>query len=147
MPRIADILSRTGSDWRVYSPPLTHDLIVDAQRRIGLPLPAALLELYHVCNSGEGSLPYQPWNFTLWGVNEVVELREHEHYRKCYPELVFFGSNGGGEYFGLNPAGRVFYMDPIAGEESLVVIAQSFDEFVANVGIEPPGGIPEISEA
>jgi hypothetical protein len=147
MPRIADTLSRSGSDWRAYDPPLAEDRIADADRRIGTALPAGLLELYRVCNGGEGSLPYQPWIFVLWGIDEVADLREHEHFRKYYDQFVFFGGNGGGEYFGLDPAGRVFFIDPIAGEESIVVVAPSFDEFAMNIGAEPPGGIPGISEA
>lgn len=147
MPRITDTLSRPESDWRVYDPPLAEGQIADAARRIAARLPATLLELYRMCNGGEGSLPYQPWNFVLWGIDEAAELREHEHYRKYYGQFVFFGGNGGGEYFGLDPAGHVFFMDPIAGEESITVVASSFDEFARNIGVPPPGGIPEASEA
>ena len=59
---------------------------------------------------------------------------------------MFFGSNGGGEYFGLDPFGRVFIMDPVAGEESNIVVAQSFDDFVQQIGFLPPEGLPSIGE-
>jgi hypothetical protein len=147
MPRIADTLSRPGSDWKAFEPPLPADEIAEARELIGKPLPDALIELYHECNAGEGSLPFQPWNFVLWGIEYVVQVREDEHYRKYYSPFVFFGSNGGGEYFGLDPSGRVFFMDPVAGEESNIVVAESFDEFVQHLGFLPPGGLPDIGEA
>ena len=147
MPRIADTLFRPGSDWKAFEPPLPADEIAEARELIGIPLPDGLIELYHECNGGEGSLPFQPWNFILWGIEYVVQVREDEHYRKYYSPFVFFGSNGGGEYFGLDPSGRVFIMDPVAGEESNIVVAESFEEFVQHLGFLPPGGLPDIGKA
>jgi hypothetical protein len=146
MPRIIDTLSRPGSDWKAFEPPLPADEIAEACELIGRSLPEALIELYHECNGGQGSLPFQPWNFILWGIDYVVEVREDECFRKYYSPFVFFGTNGGGDYFGLDASGRVFIMDPIAGEESSLVVAQSFDEFVHHVGFLPPGGLPDIGE-
>jgi hypothetical protein len=147
MPHIRDTLSRSGSDWKVFEPPLPADEITEARELIGRTLPTGLVELYHECNGGEGSLPFQPWNFVLWGIEDVVQVREHEHYRKYYEPFVFFGTSGGGEYFGLDPSGRVFIMDPVAGEQSNIVVADSFDEFVQKIGFLPPDGLPEVGDA
>jgi hypothetical protein len=147
MPRIADTFSRPGSDWKAFEPPLPADEIAEARELIGRSLPDGLIELYHECNGGEGSLPFQPWNFVLWGIEYVVQVRGDRHYRNYYSPFVFFGSNGGGEYFGLDPSGRVFFMDPVAGEESNIVVAESFDEFVQHLGFLPPGGLPDTGEA
>lgn len=147
MPRIGDTLARPGSDWKIFEAALPADEIAEAAELIGRPLPQGLMELYRECNGGEGSLPFQPWNFVLWGIEEVVQVREDEHYRKHYSSFVFFGSSGGGEYFGLDPSDRVFIMDPVAGEESNIVVAESFDEFVRHIGSLPPGGLPAIGEA
>ena len=141
------MLSRSGSDWKAFEPPLPADEIAEACELIGRALPEGLIELYHGCNGGEGSLPFQPWLFILWGIEYVVQLREDKHYRKYYDSFVFFGSNGGGEYFGLEPSGRVFIMDPVAGEESNIIVAESFDEFVQHIGFLPPGGLSAIGEA
>ena len=81
-------------------------------------------------------MPFQPWNFVLWGIDSVSDTRENEHYRAYYDQFVFFGSSGGGEYFGLDKSGRVFFMDPIAGEESIIVAAESFDEFAEQIGFQ-----------
>ena len=148
MPGIVGKLSREGSDWEGFEPPIPPNEIVEACELIGLPLPAGLVELYHLCNGGQGSLPFNPWLFVLWGIEEVVMCREHEHYREYYNDFVFFGSNGGGEYFGLDPLGRVFMMDPIAGESSIVLLANSFDEFIDHIiGFPPPEGFPEDNAA
>ena len=133
-----DTLARPGSDWRQFDPPLPPGEIAKAVERIGRTLPPGLLELYHACNGGEGSLPFQPWRFVLFGIDFVAELREDQYYRENYDRFVFFGTDGGGEYFGVDPSGRVFYMDAVAGEESIAVVADSFDEFARQIGIPPP---------
>lgn len=133
---------QTGSDWKAFEPPLSSDEIADAIRILARPIPAELIELYRGCNGGEGSLPYQPWGFILWGLEDVVQLSEDNHYRKYFSAYLFFGTNGGGEYFGVDHLGRVFIMDPVAGEESIIVVANSFHEFLATVGFRPPNGIP-----
>lgn len=102
MPRIGEILSRDGSDWESFAAPLPPNEIAEARELISLPFHQLLFDLYLECNGGEGSLPFQPWNFVLWGIEEVVELRAQEHYQKHYSHFVFFGGNGGGEYFGLD---------------------------------------------
>src|SRR5262245_35132359 len=47
-----------------------------------------------------------PYNFGLWGIENVAELCEHEHYRRYFDRYVLFGSTGGGVYFGIDEAGR-----------------------------------------
>jgi hypothetical protein len=137
MPRIADTVARPGSDWKAFEAPLDADAIAEALVLIGRPLPTGLVELYHLCNGGEGSLPVQPLNFVLWNLEFVVQTREDAHYREYFDRFVFFGTNGGGEYFGIDPDGRVFFMDPVAGEDSIAVMATTFDEFAALVGTPP----------
>ena len=138
MSNLADLLSSEGKDWAAYAPPLSEMEIEAAKRRIGRPLPLNLLELYRLCDGGEGSLRRQPYTFILWGIQFVAELREHEHYREFYDRFVFFGGNGAGDNFGIDEAGRVFFMDPIAGEDSIEIYCTTFDEFVAEIGLSPP---------
>jgi hypothetical protein len=138
MSNLANLLSGGRKDWAAGTPPLSDIEIEAAKRRIGRRLPPTLLELYRLCDGGEGSLPRDPYNFVLWGIQEVAETREHEHYREFYDRYVFFGGNGGGEYFGIDEAGRIFFMDPIAGEDSIEVYCATFDEFIAEVGLSPP---------
>ena len=47
----------------------------------------------------------------------------------------------------IDPAGRVFIMDPVAGAESNIVVAESFDKFVQEIGFPPAGGLPPIGGA
>ncbi len=140
MTNVAILLLRPGNDWHAYCPSLSAKEMADAWSIIGRTMPGSLIELFELCNGGEGSLPFQPWNFMLWSLEEVVQIFEDAHYRKYFPGYVFFGSNGGGEYFGLDADGCVFFMDPIAGEQSVVVVATTFDEFIAHVGTSPPTG-------
>ena len=102
--------------------------------RIGLPLPESLIDLYRLCDGGECSLPFEPWNFVLWDLENVASLREHPHYRKYYNQYLLFGGNGGGEYIGFDAKLGVFMMDPIAGEESIRILSPSFDAFIQSIG-------------
>jgi hypothetical protein len=137
MPSLADLLASGGKDWRSDAPPVAEAAFAAAICRIEQPLPGRLMELYRLCNGGEGSLPRQPYYFALWGVGEVAGLRERDHYRTHYDRYVFFGSNGAGEYFGVDGEGRVFFMDAVAGEQSITIYCDSFDEFVTDIGISP----------
>lgn len=76
----------------------------------------------------------QPWTFILWGLNEVAEIREDEHYREVWDDFVFFGGNGGGEYIALDAKYRVISVDPIAGPESALILADTFEEFYVMLG-------------
>jgi hypothetical protein len=126
------------SDWTADDPPVPEAVLQAAVKRIGLQVPSALLKLYRKCDGGEGSLPFQPWRFLLWRIEQVAALREDDYYKKHYAQFVFFGSNGAGEYFGIDIDQRVFFMDAVAGEHSIVVVAQSFDEFAAQLGQKSP---------
>jgi hypothetical protein len=90
--------------------------------------------LYRICGGGEGSLPFQPWRFVLWDLENVVSLREHPYYREYHNQYLLFGTNGGGEYIGFDGKLGVFMIDPIAGEESIVALSSSFDAFIQNIG-------------
>src|SRR5205085_2580698 len=126
------------SDWQIIDPPVSEDALQATVKRIDFPLPAAFIDFYRMCNGGEGSLPMQPWRFLLWSIEEVADLRHHEHYAKHFAQFVFFGSNGVGEYFGIDKDQRVFFMDAVAGQESVVLVANTFDEFMAQLGRRPP---------
>ena len=138
MSKLAELLSSEGKDWAADAPPLSDTEFEAAKRRIGRALPSGLLELYRLCDGGEGSLPRNPFNFVLWGIQEVAELREHEDYREYNDRFVFFGGNGGGEYFGIDEARRVVFMDPIDVEGSVQIYCSKFDEFIADIGLAPP---------
>jgi SMI1 / KNR4 family (SUKH-1) len=124
-------------DWQIIDPPVSEDTLQAAVKRIDFPLPAAFIDFYRLCNGGEGSLPMEPWRFLLWRIEDVADLRYHEHYVKHYAQFAFFGSNGATEYFGIDKNQHVFFMDAVAGEESVVFVANTFGEFVAQLGRRP----------
>jgi len=125
-------------NWIVLDPPISEEMLQAAVKRIGFPLPFAFLNLYRKCGSGEGSLPFQPWRFVLWRIEEVADLREEAFYKKHYAKFLFFGSNGAGEYFGIDRNQSVFFMDAVAGIDSISTVAQTFEEFAAQLGLQSP---------
>ena len=121
METMRNLLAKEGSDWRVYESALAEPKLQQALQQIKfVSVPPALVDFYRICNSGEGSLPFEPWTFVLWPIEEVVQLHQHPHYREYFTSYLFFGGNGAGEYFGLDQQQRIVMIDPIAGDESAV---------------------------
>lgn len=71
----------------------------------------------------------------MWNLDFVLTVRSDPHYRENFGNYLFFGSNGAGEYFGLSTCGRVFFIDPIAGEDSAEIYCDGVREFIEDFGI------------
>ena len=54
--------------------------------------------------------------------------------QKTVSQFVFFGGNGAGEYIGINSDKRVFFMDAVAGEDSIKIIATDFSRIRSPTG-------------
>jgi hypothetical protein len=106
-------------------------------------LPAEYINLLANTNGGEGALAVRPGWFQLFAVEFALELWNDESHRREYPDLLFFGSNGGLESFAIavqGPrAGEVLALDAIAGEESAFLVARSFAEFTKHMGKQAQG--------
>ena len=74
----------------------------------------------------------------LYSAAELVDVYKDEFFRTQFPDYLFFGTNGGMEMlaFNKNEGLRVVMLDPVAGTESAVFVANSFTEFEAAIGKE-----------
>lgn len=50
-----------------------------------------------------------------------------------FSEAILIGSNGGGEYFGINSAGNYFLTPAIGGSEDTVYLGKTLEEFLAGL--------------
>ena len=107
-----------------------------------LPLPDELLEFLRFSNGGEGPLALAPLIFVLDNVERIVQSFDDPFLLEEFPDFLFFGGNGGLETIAFDTRGGmtpwpVVMIDQIAGPESAVTIAPSFDAFIEAVGLEP----------
>ena len=138
MKTVAEMLASKGRDWAGNAPATAEDI---AALRAGLPFdpPPEYIELLNVCNGGEGELALAPLWFQLFDTKFALELWRNRDYRANFPDLFFFGSNGGLESIALNMRAEgdwpVVMIDCIAGMESAQQIAANMHQFIQAIGV------------
>jgi hypothetical protein len=132
---VTAILSR---DWQP-APPASEAEIRHLLDTLPFVPPDDYLDLLRLTNGGEGELALDPMWFLLYDAAFTAELWNHPHYRETFPNYFFFGSNGGLEAIAMmiseSRPWSVVAIDCIAGPESAVTIANSFEEFLSKVGV------------
>jgi SMI1 / KNR4 family (SUKH-1) len=103
-------------------------------------LPVEYLDLLRYCNGGEGPLDLPPQWFALYSSLECIELfHSDQHLLADFPDLVFFGTNGGLETIGFDLGTaypwRIVMVDAIAGSSSCTEIAADISTFIPRIGI------------
>jgi hypothetical protein len=138
---IEPMLGRPESGWFRKAP--ASQVLIDELRSVApVVIPSDLVDLWLFSNGGESDhLSLPPCNFVLDSVEEVIQSIKDDHCRSEYSGLFFFGGNGGGERLVLDyrePSGPVVAMlDPVAGIESLQMIAATIIELLRAVGPFP----------
>ncbi len=138
MSFVADIISSPGREWRRVEGASEQDL---ARLREALPFepPVEYLEFLRFSNGGEGELALDPLWFQLFEVAFAIQLWQDQNYRNEYPDLFFFGSNGGMESIAFDmrqpQPWPIVMVDCIAGIESARRIAENIQSFIQKVGI------------
>ncbi len=131
-----------SSDW-IPTPGASTEEIKRLVTSVPHLLPAEYINLLTRTNGGEGALAVRPGWFQLFDIGFALELWNDEFHRREYPDLLFFGSNGGLESFAIavqGPrAGEVLALDAIAGEDSAFLVASSFAEFTKHLGKQAQG--------
>lgn len=105
-------------------------------------LPEEFFKLLEYSNGGEGPLPIPPYNFCLDPVSEIQRNLDEETFKEFSSGFLVFGGNGGGEIIAFDI--RRENERPIVSldltnsnlDESRMLIAQDFSEFLNMVGIE-----------
>ncbi len=129
------------SNW-LRSAPAPRTLIDKLCQECPFPIPSGLLALWAYSNGGESDhLDLPPGTFVLDRIEEAIATLTREFECSEFPGLLFFGGNGGLERLALDyrnsTSPQVVMVDPIAGIESVEVIANSVGELFAAVGEYP----------
>ncbi|OAI18212.1 hypothetical protein A1359_05175 [Methylomonas lenta] len=138
MRPVAELLSEPGREWRkVDGASLSH--IVELNSALPFEPPVEYIELLRYSNGGEGELALEPLWFQLFDVAFAIQLWRDENYRKEYPDLFFFSSNGGLESIAFDMGCRkpspIVMVDCIAGLDSACRVSRSIEKFIERVGL------------
>jgi hypothetical protein len=129
-----------GREWHA-APPAPVRLLEELRSAAPVELPDSYYRLLSFSDGGEGPLPVNPFNLCLDASNQVIEaLRTQNRGKGELPEFVVFGGNGGGELLAFDIRGEapwpVVTMDMVAGDQSVELVAATFDEFLELVGVD-----------
>ena len=76
------------------------------ENTVGVSLPSEYLELLRLNNGGEGELALSPLWFQLFDVTSAIALATDDFYKAEFPNIFFFGGNGGLESIGFDMRGK-----------------------------------------
>lgn len=137
---IKQILSDPNRQWKGAAPASEAE-IESLERVLGVSPPSEYIELLRLNNGGEGELALSPLWFQLFDVKWAMTLAADEFYKAEFPNIFFFGGNGGLESIGFDMRGKdpwpIVAIDCIAGLDSLMVICANIREFIDAIGMSP----------
>jgi len=136
---VAAILTDPERAWFTVEP--ATEVALDAfragcQHRV----PGTLLAFWRFSNGGEcNDLALPPMRFALDRVEDATSALSAKFETEEFPGLVFFGGNGGLERIALDYRSSespcIVMVDPIAGLESAMKIADSVEQLVLAIGV------------
>lgn len=135
---ILRVLEDKTADWSRKAP-ATEEAIKALLTNTGLDFPEEYLNLLRYSNGGEGELAAQPLWFSIFPIEEVLEVNRDYEIERYLPGYFAFGSNMGGEMLLFDTREskpwKVYYAPCIGMEEDQVVeCTADFNEFVRAMG-------------
>lgn len=135
---ISRLLTEPGREWQPR-PSADEDEIAELRGLVPFELPSEYLELLRFSNGGFGELDAPPLLLALHSIDESVEYNENEFRTQHFPDFWFIGGNGSMEQIAFDlrsdPPYPIVMIDPIAGRESAVQIADSIADFIPKIGL------------
>ena len=138
MRPVAELLSEPGREWRKVDG-ASQPHITELKSALPFEPPAEYIEFLRYSNGGEGELALDPLWFQLFDVTFAIQLWRDDYCRRVYPDLFFFGSNGGLESIAFDmhcpKPWPIIMVDCIAGLDSARHISHSIEEFIERIGL------------
>jgi len=116
------------------NPPASYDAVARCQANLRFPLPADYLQFLKQMNGGEGFIGN---NFLrAWPVEDLIQFNKDYFVDVAAPELLLFGSSGGGEAFAFDTRSSpplIVAVPFIVSLEDAIVIAPNFESFLQHL--------------
>ncbi len=94
-------------------------------------LPDDYIEFMKNHNGGEGDIG-ESW-LQLFRLEELQEMNDMYNIAQFLPEHIIIGSNGGGEFYGINSDGEFFIISSMFDMESLTYLCSDMNSFAENI--------------
>lgn len=106
-----------------FNPPYTGDEVTSIN---GVTLPEQYLNFMKIHNGGVGDIG-ETW-LVLYGLEELQELNEAYEIARFLPDHIIIGSNGGGEFYGIDMQGNYFNVPVLIEKECISYLGNDIDE-------------------
>lgn len=96
----------------------------------GVTIPSdyiAFMKKYNGCEGDIGNV------WVILDCEEVFIESNSDEFDDRFKEAILIGSNGGGEYFGIDSAGNYFVTPAIGGPEDTVYLGKTLEEFLVGL--------------
>lgn len=118
------------------APASSHD-IDDLISRSKIEFPPDYLEFMRQSDGAEGPIGNERY-LVLWSTKNIIELNEQYHVDEFAPQLLVFGSDGGGEAFAFDRRTKpaTIVRVPFIGFDEAVIYGSRFDDFLVKISKE-----------
>ena len=97
----------------------------------GIKLPKDYVEFMREHNGVEGDIG-NVW-VDLERLEELEDANKDFEEDERFENAVFIGSNGSGEWFGIDSEGNYFTAPSIGSEEDIIILGKTIDDFFKNL--------------
>ena len=89
-------------------------------------LPRQYVEFMREHNGGEGDIG-ETW-LVLYPIEELQEVNDLYEISDILPNHIIIGTNGGGEFYGIDPEGYYFNISSMFDEEDIMIFGNDIDK-------------------
>lgn len=109
-----------------------EDKIKDIEEKFKITLPKNYIEYISKNNGFSGDLNGEYCD--LWKLEDIISLNEEYKVQEFFPNLIYFGSNGGDEAYAFDKSNNmcIVSISFISNEKDKKIIANNFKEFINN---------------
>lgn len=100
------------------------------EETLSIKLPQEYIDYMENNNGYTGILNEQYCN--IWKLEDIISMNNNYQVQEVFPNLIYFGSNGGGEAFSFDKSNNMCIVSiPFIGtEEDKIIIANNFNDFI-----------------
>ncbi len=107
-----------------------EETIKNIEETFDVKLPQDYIEYMKNTNGYTGMIKEEYYD--IWGLEDIVSGNNDYHVQEFFPNLIYFGSNGGDEALAFDKSNNMsIVLVPFIGtEEDKIVIADNFNNFI-----------------
>lgn len=100
-----------------FNAPYSGEIITEIN---GVNIPQNYIDFMTEHNGGEGDIG-ESW-LILFPIEELKEINDSYNVPEYLPDHIIVGSNGGGEFFGIDPDGKYFIVPSLLDMDEITIL-------------------------